>query len=105
MIKYEVRIFNVERPANSKKTVEDIWFNSADQDTILLRSFDSLEDARSYYDSISTECKYRHYGSSSLSYYNHSCKCIEMNEYDDDGEWVAGGDWLESDFGGIDDND
>lgn len=97
MIKYEVRTVNVDTK-DGKNAFKK--FNSlVDQDTELLKSFDNLDDARKFYDTISTSVRYMG------GFYSHECKLLEQNEYDDEGEWVAGGDWWVYDFPNAKDND
>lgn len=85
MKKYEVRIFSVETKRGNN--VMDTWNDSTSQETELVKACDTLEEAKAIYDTINTDCR------SMGGYYLHTCKCIEVNEYDEDGEWVTGGDW------------
>lgn len=93
MKKYEVRTVKVESWDNDPFNT---FTSKVDQDTELVGSFDTEAEARACYDSVSigaTETSA--YG---MPLYIHDCKLIEINEYDDDGHWVDGGDWLCYDF-------
>lgn len=86
MNKFEVRTFNIE--TRDGKDCLSKFFNSTNQDTELEASFDTLEEAKAFYETLTTGVFYM------SGYYLHRCKMIEENEYDEDGEWVNGGDWI-----------
>ena len=90
MKKYEVKTVSVE--TKDGKDAINVFLNQTNQDTYLLKSFDNLEDARAFYATVDSSVRYMG------RYYLHECKMIEENEYDEDGEWINGGEWWESDF-------
>lgn len=93
MEKYEVRTVTVESRNNDPLKT----FNSKiDQDTELVASFDTEAEARACYANVYSGAKETSYNGMLL--YIHDCKLIEVNEYDDDGNWIDGGDWLCYDF-------
>lgn len=93
MKKYEVRTVTVETRNNEPfKT----FMAKVDQDTQLVGAFDTEAEARACYDSVpSGATETSDHG---MPLYVHECKLIEINEYDEDGDWVEGGDWLCYDF-------
>lgn len=58
----------------------------------LVGSFDTKEEAEKCYNGVSTETRASYYGSQVG--YVHEFKVLEENEYDEDGEWIGGGDTL-----------
>lgn len=89
--KYEVCTIVVN--THTGKDALNTLLNSTNQTPYTVKSFDSHEEAKSYYDTISTSVKYIGRGM-----YEHVCKYLEENEYDEDSEWIGGGDWWESNF-------
>lgn len=94
MIKYEVRTVKVET-RNGKNAI-DAFDKKTNQDTYLVAACDTLEEARAAYDDEYSGVRHSSHGG--LPLFEHFCKMIEINEYDEDGEWVSGGDWYASDF-------
>lgn len=90
-MKYEVRTVMVE--TRDGKNALRVFGNKVDQDTTLVAAFDRLEDAQAVY-----QKEYSGVKCCGNRLYEHTCKLIEVNEYDDDGEWISGGDWLVTDF-------
>ena len=90
MKKYEVRTVSVETKRG--KNALETYINSTNQDSTLVKSFNTLEEAREFYATVDTSARYM------SGYYLHKCKFIEEAEYDDDGEWIGGGDWWDSNF-------
>ena len=90
MKKYEVRTFNVETKTGTSADAQTKWANETNQETFLVKAFDTLEDAIACYNELSVTC--RDMG----SYYLHEAKVIEVNEYDEDGEWIDGGEWIKN---------
>ncbi len=83
MKKFEVRTVYVETKFG-RDTLEK-FHNQTNQTTELVKAFDTLEDAKEYYAHVYSGVRYMG------GYYLHSCKLIEENDYDEDGEWVDGG--------------
>lgn len=88
--KYEVKRFYVE----TKKGVNayETWSNQTNQDTELLASYDTLAEAKEFYKTVETWVR------SHGHYYQHCGKCIEINLYNENGDWVDGGDWIEDEI-------
>jgi hypothetical protein len=86
--KFEVRTFSVET-RNGKNPI-DKFFNQGNQDTQLVASFISLDEAKAELVNFTPTVEY---GNNGVVYYHHECAGIEENIYDEDGEWVSGGDW------------
>lgn len=70
-----------------------VYGGLTDQYPELVGSFDTHEEALECYKSVYTGVKDCGNGR-----YEHDCKWIEVNEYDEDGEWVGGGDWTDLEF-------
>ena len=93
MKKYEVRTVTVETRNNEPfKT----FTAKVDQDTQLVEAFDTEAEARACYAEV--PCGATETTDHGMPLYVHDCKLIERNEYDEDGDWVEGGDWLCYDF-------
>ena len=90
MKKYEVRTVSIETKRG--KNALETYINSTNQDSTVVKSFDTPEESREFYATVDTSVRYM------SGYYLHECKFIEIANYDDDGEWIDGGDWLERDF-------
>lgn len=88
--KFEIRTFSVE--TKDGKNPFGVFQNLTNQDTELLESFDTLEEAIASFENYGATVRKDHY---IVTRYLHDCYVIEENEYDEDGEWVAGGDWWE----------
>lgn len=90
MKKYEVRRILME--TRDGKDCLKKWNNRFNQDTELIKSFDTLEEAQAFYATVETDVRKM---GGALTYYLHEGKCIEENTYDDEDpeEWVSGGDW------------
>lgn len=99
MKKFEVRKIEVEvdkKKARRGITAEETFYNKIDQDTELIRAFDTLDEARAFYEQLGTSC--RELSAGGCRYFLHVGKCIEVNEYDEDGEQLGGGEWEAADF-------
>ena len=94
MKKYEVREVIVETKDGFEAF--DEFQNSCNQDTTILKSSNTLEEAKEFYNAIETSCIKRK--ANGVEYYVHYGKCIEENEYDEDGEWIGGGNWIDYDI-------
>ncbi len=94
MIKYEVRTVEVE--TKNGYNAFGTFNESTNQTTEFIKAFDTLDEAKAFYATIKTDC--RRMDGLAMPYYLHSCKLLEINEYDKDGEWVGGGDWQYCDF-------
>lgn len=93
MTKYKVVIFRVEVPKEKGLKPQDVWDSETNHNITTVRSFDTPEEAKVFYDTIITLVK-------DCGRYNlHFCKAIEINDYDDNGDLVNGGDWQCVDFG------
>lgn len=90
MKKYEVRTVDVETK-NGKNSI-DVFLASDNQTTELVKSFDTLEEARAFFAKVDTSVRYM------SGYYLHSCKIIEENDYDEEDNWRDGGDWWDYEF-------
>lgn len=93
MVKYEVRTVTVETRNNEPLKT---FTAKTNQGTELVASFDTEEEARTCYEKA--HCGVTRTSDHGMPLYVHDCKLIEINEYDDDGEWISGGDWLCYDF-------
>ena len=80
-----------------RKNALAVYGGLTDQDPELVGSFDSREQALECYKNVYTGVKDCGNGR-----YEHDCKWIEVNEYDEDGEWVGGGDWTDLEFSDAD---
>lgn len=88
--KFLVNIYNVE--TKDGYGAFEKWENGTDQTPFNSEMFDTFEEAKKAYEE-------RHAGMRQMSgYYLHTCKALEMNEYDEGGEWVGGGDWYAYEF-------
>ena len=82
MKKYEVKTEMVV--TKNGKNALAVYGGLTDQYPELVGSFDSREQALECYKNVYTGVKDCGNGR-----YEHDCKWIEINEYDEDGEWVA----------------
>ena len=94
MTKYELKSAHVEINLHRKTslTAEEIFgyhFNQFDQSGRLLGSFGTLEEAKAAFEKEKEHCITRSLGHKLVSA---DVLMIEENEYDEDGEWVSGGD-------------
>lgn len=93
MEKYEIRTVTVESRNNEPLKT---FAAKTNQDTELVASFDTEEEARAYYEKV--HCGATKTSDHGMPLYIHDCKFIEIDEYNGDGEWIGGGDWLCYDF-------
>lgn len=100
MKKYEVREFTVAT-TDGKNPIQ-VFQNLSEQDTELIAAFDTLEEAKVRLNKCVPSVDKNSYV---FTKYLHTCYVIEENEYDEDGDWVAGGDWWESAFEETEDDD
>ena len=86
---YEVKEVRIE--TRDGKNPLNVFNNASNQDTYLIKRFDTLEEARAFFATVKTDVR------SMDRYFLHTGKIIEQNEYeiDENGEeeWIAGGDW------------
>ena len=85
MYKYEVEEFTVE--TKDGKNPIAVFNDLNNQELNLIASFDTLEEAKAELAKFIPTVK------NMGNYYNHECAVIVVNEYDEDDEWVSGGDW------------
>ncbi len=95
MKKYEVKQFEFE--TKEKEDLILAWNEETNQNTKLIKSFDTPEEAKIFYESIELQKTKGCQG----GYYHVYGKCIEENVYDEEGDWLDGGDWLEYEFSKI----
>ena len=80
MIKYEVVRFDIETDKGRYKEVRSAFMgNEYDREEVA--SFNNLADARRCLARVKTSVQ------PMSGYYLHECKCIEVNKYDDNGEY------------------
>ena len=86
-MKYEVKKINVETKTGTHADAVCAFANLTDIDAVTLGSFDTLEEAQKVFAEtyIGVTGKYP---------FCHEVKVIETAEYDEDGEWVGGGDYI-----------
>lgn len=79
---YEIRRFT----ATTKKGENgaEAFHNQFDQDTELVKAFDTYEEAKAFYDDYPVSCSYDSYHRN----YTHEGKCIQFAAYDEDGEII-----------------
>lgn len=99
MKKYEVKNFGVE--ANLYKDADEQavwkkWFDKTNQTMELVAAFDTLEEAKKCYENVKLDAPKR-VGCAGIEV-GFEGKVIEENEYDEDGEWIGGGDWWMSEI-------
>jgi hypothetical protein len=90
MTKYDVITVHVE--TKNGKNAHNVFSNDSNQTSKLVKSFDSLEEARKFYATIKSGVR------KMQSYYLHFCKFIAENEYNEDGEIIGGGAWWDMEF-------
>lgn len=96
MKKYEIRRVDAEVALKDRKMIEPGMaqqYNiekSGNGDTDLIASYDSIEEAKA--DLKNRKSSVRLTSSFSSKYYLVEEYFIEENEYDEDGEWINGGD-------------
>ena len=92
--KFEIKKSRVEVSRKNRKSIaEGIVFNSADQEPEIVRSYDSLEEAKKDLQNYKT--KISELSGSAGTYYLVEEHYIEDNTYDEDGELIESGDVLE----------
>lgn len=99
MKKYEVSKLYVEANLHKdtdEKAVWDRWFEKSNQTTELVAAFDTLEEAKKCYENVKLAAPKR-VGCAGIEV-GFEGKIIEENEYDEDGEWIGGGDWWMSEI-------
>lgn len=94
MKKFEIKKNRVEVSWKNRRSIaEGIVLNSADQDPEVVRSYDTLEDAKKDLQNYKT--KISELSGSAGTYYLVEEHYIEENTYDEDGELIEYGDVLE----------
>lgn len=81
MKKYEIVRFDLETTHGTKKEVETAYNNRDGVENEIVKSFNNLLDAKMSY--ILVKANVDKYG----NYYLHECKCLEVNEYDENGNF------------------
>ena len=89
MTKYEIVMKRTEISFKDRKNIKEGCTSDA-QDPEQIKSFDTLEEAREVLKKYETSI--RKLSNHSLSYYKVEEYMIEENEYDEDGEFISGGD-------------
>lgn len=88
MMKYEIKKNNGQfREEN--EAVEGCTLQQRDQEPEVLEVFDTLEEAREALKKYKGSAKYVR---DVVPFYQVTEFYIEQNEYDEDGEWISGGD-------------
>ena len=88
MKKFEIREIYVE--TKDGKDPFGVFHSLTNQDSELIASYDTLEEARKNFGEHIATVRKQNYRC-----YSHDCYVIEENDYNEDGEWEAGGDWWE----------
>lgn len=99
MKKYEVKKFDVEANLykdTDEQAVWEKWFDKTNQTMELVAAFDTLEEAKKFYENVKLAAPKR-VGCAGINV-GFEGKVIEENEYDEDGEWIGGGDWWMSEI-------
>ena len=90
MKKYEVKENTIEVNYKNRKSIKaGVSLESENQEPTIIASFDTLKEAQKKLKELKTDIKENHYNG---TYYNVTEYYIEENEYDEDGEWLTGGD-------------
>ena len=94
MEKFELRKNNVEISyKNRSEIMEGCTLNQDNQDPIIIKSFDNKDDALFELQNYTTDVRKLSGGAG--SYYSITEYYIEENTYNENGEWIEGGDVLE----------
>lgn len=94
-IKYELCKTMVE--TRDGKDALGKYVNQIDQNYTSVAAFDDFEEAKKAYEEEKTNVNYCGYVHG-VPLFEHHCKFLLKNEYDEAGEWVDGGDWCLSEF-------
>lgn len=77
------------------KNPASVYNKLVDQDRETVGIFDGLQEARECYEKIAVNARYN---GGIFQKYEHSCKFIAVCEYNEDGEYISGEEWIEADF-------
>lgn len=90
MKKYEVKENTIEVNYKNRKSIKaGVSLESENQDPVTIVSCETLEEAQEELKKLKTDIKENHYNT---TFYTVTEYYIEENEYDEDGDWVTGGD-------------
>lgn len=90
MKKYEVKESTIEVNYKNRKNIKaGVSLESENQEPTIIASFDTLKEAQKKLKELKTDIKENHYNG---TFYNVTEYYIEENEYDEDGDWLTGGD-------------
>lgn len=90
MKKFEVKENTIELSYKKRKNIKaGVSLESENQEPITIASCETLEEAQEKLKKLKTDIKENHYNG---TFYNVTEYYIEENEYDEDGEWLTGGD-------------
>lgn len=90
MKKYEVKESTIEVNYKNRKNIKaGVSLESENQEPTIIASFDTLKEAQKKLKELKTDIKENHYNG---TFYNVTEYYIEGNEYDEDGDWLTGGD-------------
>lgn len=90
MKKYEVKENTIEVNYKNRKNIKaGVSLESENQEPITIASCETLEEAQEELKKLKTDIKENHYNT---TFYTVTEYYIEENEYDEDGDWVTGGD-------------
>jgi hypothetical protein len=91
--KFELKEISVEVPFAEKKTIEKGRAVHSENEPELIKSFETEDDALATLSKYETTVKtlYNH----GMTYFLVEEFFVEINEYDEDGEWINGGDVVE----------
>lgn len=90
MKKYEVKENTIEVNYKNRKSIKaGVSLESENQEPVTIVSCETLEEAQEELKKLKTDIKENHYNT---TFYTVTEYYIEENEYDEDGDWVTGGD-------------
>lgn len=90
MKKYEVKENTIEVNYKNRKNIKaGVSLESENQEPITIASCETLEEAQEELKKLKTDIIENHYNG---TFYTVTEYYIEENEYDEDGDWVTGGD-------------
>lgn len=87
---FEVRRDSREFYYKNRKKIEGFCVQTNDNDPEIISTFDTLDEAKALLSTLESSVVY--YEGSPFNFYRVEQYYIEENEYDEDGEWVSGGD-------------
>lgn len=91
MKKFEIVMRRAEISWKNRKSIKEGC--TTDGESEMIKSFDTLEEAKKELEKYNTSI--RKLSNGSLRYFEIEEYMVEENDYDEDGEWIAGGDvWV-----------